>query len=46
MLACFLVSEGRSAEEAMGEARRLQPECIESDAHEEVVRAWERHERG
>jgi atypical dual specificity phosphatase len=46
MLACFLVSEGRSAEEAMAEVRRKRPGSIESAAQEEAVRAWEARARG
>ena len=46
MLACFLVSEGQSAEEAIGEVRRMQPGCIEADGQEEAVRAQEKRERG
>ena len=41
MLACFLVSEGRGAEEAVAEVRRLRPGSIETDAQEQAVRAWE-----
>jgi atypical dual specificity phosphatase len=41
MLACYLVSEGRTAEEAMAEVRRRRPGSIESAEQEEAVRGWE-----
>jgi atypical dual specificity phosphatase len=41
MLACFLVSEGRRAEEAIAEVRRLRPGSIETDGQESAVRGWE-----
>ncbi len=43
MLACFLVSEGRSARGAIAEVRRLRPGSVETDEQEAAVRAWERH---
>ena len=43
MLACFLVSEGRSAAEAIAEVRRLRPGSVETDEQETAVRAWEEH---
>jgi atypical dual specificity phosphatase len=42
MLACFLVSEGRSAAEAIAEVRRLRPGSVETDEQEAAVGAWER----
>lgn len=41
MLACFLVSEGRCAEEAVAEVRRLRPGSIETDGQERAVSGWE-----
>jgi atypical dual specificity phosphatase len=41
MLACYLVSEGRTAAEAMAEVRRRRPGSIESAEQEEAVRGWE-----
>ena len=41
MLACFLVSEGRGAEEAIAEVRRLRPGSIETDGQESVIVGWE-----
>lgn len=38
--ACYLVSEGRTAEEAIKEIRRLRPGSVETDEQEEAVRAW------
>ena len=43
MLACFLVSEGRSADDAIAEVRRLRPGSVETSEQEAAVRAWERH---
>ncbi len=43
--ACYLVSEGRTAEEAVEEIRRLRPGSIETDEQEEAVRAWADSER-
>ena len=40
MAACFLVSEGRTAAEAIEEIRRLRPGSVETEAQEEVVREW------
>lgn len=40
MVACYLVSEGRTADGAIIEIRRLRPGSIESDEQEEAVRAW------
>ena len=42
LAACYLVSEGRTAEEAIEEVRRLRPSSIETDGQEEAVRAWAR----
>jgi atypical dual specificity phosphatase len=42
MLACFLVSEGRSAAGAIAEVRRLRPGSVETDEQEAAVRAWEK----
>ena len=43
MLACFLVSEGRSAAEAIADVRRLRPGSVETDEQEAAVGAWEKH---
>ncbi len=45
MAACYLVSEGRTAEEAIREVRRLRPGSVETDEQEEAVRAWADSER-
>jgi atypical dual specificity phosphatase len=41
MLACFLVSEGRSGGEAIAEVRRRRPGSTETDEQESAVREWE-----
>lgn len=43
MLACYLVSRGMSAEDAMREVRRRRPGSIESRAQEQAVRDYEIH---
>ena len=43
MLACFLVSEGRSAAEAIAEVRRFRPGSVETDEQEAAIGAWEKH---
>ncbi len=40
LAACYLVSEGRTADEAIREVRRLRPGSVETDEQEEAVRAW------
>ena len=40
LAACFLVSEGRTASEAIGEIRRLRPGSIETDPQEDAVHEW------
>ncbi len=42
MLACFLVSEGRSAHDAIAEVRRLRPGSVETSEQEAAVRTWEK----
>jgi len=42
MLACYLVSRGMSAEEALNEVRRRRPGSVESRVQEEAVREYER----
>jgi len=37
MIACYLVSQGRSAEEAIAEIRRLRPGSIETEEQEQAV---------
>lgn len=46
MVACYLVSLGRTAEEAIAEVRRRVPPAIENEAQEERVAEYERHLRG
>jgi atypical dual specificity phosphatase len=46
MLACFLVSEGWGADEAIREVRRVRPGSIETESQEEAVRAWESRASG
>jgi len=41
MLACYLVSRGMSAEEAVAEVRRRRPGSIESPSQEQAVRDYE-----
>ncbi len=41
MLACWLVSRGKSAEEALREVRRRRPGSVESDRQEDAVREYE-----
>ena len=45
MIACYLVSTGMPAEEALGEIRRRRPGSVESRAQEEAVRNYEEHLR-
>ena len=40
MAACYLVTEGRSPEEAVEEMRALRPGSIETGEQEAAVRAW------
>ncbi len=46
LLACYLVSEGRSAGVAIDEVRRARPGSIEDPSQERVIHAWELHVRG
>jgi atypical dual specificity phosphatase len=46
MLACYLVAEGRSPDEAIAAVRALRPGSIETRAQEQAVRAWATHLRG
>ena len=41
MLACFLVSEGRSARQAIADVRRLRPGSIETSGQERAIGVWE-----
>ena len=43
MAAVFLIAEGASAEEAITNVRRLRPGSIETVAHEDAVRRFEKH---
>lgn len=45
LLACYLVSEGRPAGEAIDEVRRARPGSIEDPSQERVIHAWELHVR-
>lgn len=40
MLACYLVSEGKSPEEALAYVRKLRPGSVETDSQEAAIRAW------
>lgn len=40
MLACYLVSRGRTAEEALAEVRRLRPGSIETESQEDAVNEY------
>jgi len=42
MLACYLVSEGRTAEDAIAEVRRLRPGSIETGGQEAAIAEWQR----
>jgi len=42
MLACYLVSRGRSPEEALKEVRALRPGSVETKEQEQAVRAYAR----
>ena len=42
MLACYLVSRGRAAKEAIREVRRIRPGSIETASQEEAVEHYER----
>ncbi len=44
-LACLLVSQGMTAEEAISLVRRQRPGSIETSGQEELVRVWEERER-
>jgi len=46
MLACYLVSTGRSAEEAIAAVRRKRPGSVESPAQERAVRDYARRSAG
>ncbi|MCA9617935.1 MAG: dual specificity protein phosphatase family protein [Myxococcales bacterium] len=45
MLACLLVTRGRTAEEAVSEVRRAKPSAINSRAQEEFIRGFARRSR-
>lgn len=45
MLACYLVSKGRSADQAIAEVRRVRPGSIEVADQERAVRDWAEHEK-
>jgi atypical dual specificity phosphatase len=40
LVACYLVTQGRSAEDAIAEVRRLRPGSVETPAQEAAVRAF------
>ena len=46
MLACYLVSRGRPAEEALEQVRRQRPGSVETAGQEEAVRACARRRAG
>lgn len=46
MLACFLVHQGRSADAAIAEVRRLRPGSVETPEQEQAVRDYEMRLRG
>ena len=41
MIACYLVSEGQAAMDAIREVRRLRPGSIETAGQERVIRDWQ-----
>jgi atypical dual specificity phosphatase len=45
MAACYLVSLGRSSQEALAEVRSLRPGSVESESQAEAVREYERRLR-
>ncbi|MFW6437921.1 MAG: dual specificity protein phosphatase family protein [Armatimonadota bacterium] len=40
MIACYLVSRGRSAEDAIDEVRQARPGSIQTELQEQAVRRW------
>lgn len=45
ILACYLVHEGQSAEQAMRDVRSLRPGSIETTIQERAIREYEQHRR-
>lgn len=41
MIACYLVTRGRSAQEAIAEVRRARPGSVQTELQEQAVRRWE-----
>ena len=41
MIACYLVSQGMPAEEAIAEVRRARPGSIQTEQQEQAVRRWQ-----
>lgn len=41
MVACYLVTRGRSADEAIDEVRRARPGSVQTDLQEQAVHRWE-----
>ncbi|NLO08173.1 MAG: protein tyrosine phosphatase [candidate division WS1 bacterium] len=46
MIACYLVSEGHGADEAIAMVRRARPGSIQTEEQEQAIRRWERSQRG
>ncbi len=46
MIACYLVSQGMSAEDAIAEVRRARPGSIQTEAQEQAVRRWQMIQAG
>ena len=40
MIACYLVSQGKSAEEAIAQVRRARPGSIQTEQQEQAIRRW------
>jgi atypical dual specificity phosphatase len=40
MIACYLVTRGRTAEQAIDEVRRARPGSVQTDLQEQAVRRW------
>lgn len=46
MIACYLVTRDKSAEQAIEHVRRVRPGSIQTDQQERAVHRWERIQRG
>lgn len=46
MVACYLVTRGRSADQAIAEVRSARPGSVQTELQEQAVRRWERIHSG